>query len=108
MVVVLAGSGAVEREGRMAHRVDVEIQRRHRAAGGQRVGRVILVAKPGAVARVVQRLPMRIERVAEIDLRQRDVARARAGLRSDGRIDVLEAALGVGAMLLEHVAIALV
>ncbi len=108
VLVLLARTDAVEREGRVAHRVDVEIQRRHRAAGGQRVRRVGLVAEAGAVVRVVQRLSMRIERIAEIDLRQRDLARMRAGLRSDGRIDVLEAALGVGAVLLQHVAIALV
>ena len=60
---------------------------------------MLLVADAGAVVRVVQRLTMRIHGVAEVDVRQRHVAGASAGLRSDGRIDVLEATLGVGAML---------
>jgi hypothetical protein len=50
---------------------------------------------------------MRIQRIAETSLRQRHVTGASTGLRSDGRIDVLEATLGVGAML-AHVAVVLV
>ncbi len=108
MVVVVARARAVEREGRVAHRVDVEVQRGHRAARGDRVGGVTGVPAPRAVLRIVQRLAVRIHGVAEVDFRQRHVAGASAGLRSDGRIDVLEATLGVGAMLLEHVAVVLV
>jgi hypothetical protein len=108
VVAVVARARAVEREGRVAHRVDVEVQRGHRAARGDRVGGVVGVPESRAVVRIVQRLAVRIHGVSEAGFRERHVTGASAGLRSDGRIDVLEATLGVGALLLEHVAVVLV
>jgi hypothetical protein len=105
-VVVLARAHAIEREGRVAHRVNVEVERGHAAARGQRVRGMLRIAGAGAVVRRMQRMRVRIHRVAEIHVRQRHGA-ACAGLRSDGRIDVLEATLGVGTML-EHIAVVLV
>jgi hypothetical protein len=59
----------------------------------------------GAVGGVAHRVRVRLDPIAQVDVRQRHVA---AVLGSDGRIDVIDAALGMSAVLLERVTAALV